>query len=165
MENHTAYIAVGSNIGERRLNCQNGIAALTASGKTSLKAQSGFYLTEPVDYTDQDWFVNWVVKMDTILDPYQLLDELKSVERNAGRTNDAVKFGPRVLDLDILFYDEWVLDSPKLIVPHPRMHKRRFVLKPICDIDPTLVHPVLKMDMRSLLDSLDDSGQKIIPYR
>ncbi len=165
MKNHTAYIAVGSNIGERRLNCQNGIASLTASGKTFLKAQSEFYLTEPVDYTDQDWFVNSVAKMDTILDPYQLLDELKSIELNAGRTVDAVKFGPRILDLDILFYDEWVSNSPDLIVPHPRMHKRRFVLKPICDIDPTLVHPVLKMDMRSLLDSLDDSGQKIIPYR
>ncbi|MFC1811366.1 2-amino-4-hydroxy-6-hydroxymethyldihydropteridine diphosphokinase [Thermodesulfobacteriota bacterium] len=165
MEIHTAYIAVGSNIGERRLNCQNGIAALTVSGKTFLKAQSEFYLTEPVDYTDQEWFVNSVVRIDTILDPYQLLDELKSIELNAGRTVDAVKFGPRVLDLDILFYDEWVSNSLKLIVPHPRMHKRRFVLKPICDIDPTLVHPVLKKDMRSLLDSLDDSGQKIIPYR
>ena len=165
MEIHTAYIAVGSNIGERRLNCQNGVTALTASGKTSLKAQSGFYLTEPVDYTDQDWFVNSVVRIDTILDPYQLLDELKSIELNAGRTVDAVKFGPRILDLDILFYDEWVANSLKLVVPHPRMHKRRFVLKPICDIDPTLVHPVLKKDMRSLLDSLDDSGQKIIQYR
>ena len=165
MEIHAAYIAVGSNIGERRLNCQNGIAALTASGKTFLKDQSEFYLTEPVDYTDQDWFVNSVVRIDTILDPYQLLDELKSIELNAGRTVDAVKFGPRILDLDILFYDEWVLDSPKLIVPHPRMDKRRFVLKPICDIDPTLVHPVLKKDMRSLLDSLDDIGQKTIPYR
>ena len=165
MEIHTAYIAVGSNIGERRLNCQNGIGALTASGKTFLKAQSEFYLTEPVDYTDQDWFVNSVVRIDTILDPYQLLDELKSIELNAGRTVDAVKFGPRILDLDILFYDEWVANSLKLVVPHPRMHKRRFVLKPICDIDPTLVHPVLKKDMRSLLDSLDDSGQKIIQYR
>ena len=106
-----------------------------------------------------------MVRIDTILDHYQLLDELKSIELNAGRTVDAVKFGPRILDLDILFYDEWVLDSPKLIVPHPRMDKRRFVLKPICDIDPTLVHPVLKKDMRSLLDSLDDIGQKTIPYR
>ena len=165
MEIHTAYIAVGSNIGDRRLNCQNGIAALTASGKTFLKDQSEFYLTEPVDFTDQDWFVNSVVKVDTILDPYQLLSELKSIEIDAGRTAGTVKFGPRILDLDILFYDEWVSNSLKLAVPHPRMHKRRFVLKPICDIDPTLVHPVLKKDMQSLLDSLDDSGQKIIPYR
>ena len=165
MNIHTAYIAVGSNIGDGRLNCQNGIAALTASGKTFLKDQSEFYLTEPVDYTDQDWFVNSVVKIDTVLDPFQLLSELRSIELDAGRTVDTVKFGPRILDLDILFYDEWISNSPKLTVPHPRMHKRRFVLKPICDIDPTLVHPVLKKDMRSLLDSLDDSGQKIIPYK
>ena len=165
MEKHTAYISAGSNIGNRLLNCQNSITALTESGTSFLKDLSDFYLTEPVGYLDQDWFINCVVKIETTLVPLQLLKELRTIETLAGRTDSGVKFGPRVLDLDILFYDDLVENSSGLVIPHPRMHKRRFVLQPICDIDPKLVHPVLKKDMQYLLDNLDDGGQKVVRYK
>ncbi len=159
---HSAYISVGSNLGDSLKNCKNGILALAESGQSTLKAQSSYYKTEPVDYKDQEWFINAVVLIGTTLDPYGLLNELNSIQLSAGRIKDAVRFGPRILDLDIIFYDDLIINSSDLIVPHPRMHKRRFVLKPICDINPELVHPILKKDMQSLLDSLTNSEQKVI---
>jgi 2-amino-4-hydroxy-6-hydroxymethyldihydropteridine diphosphokinase len=165
MENHTAYIGAGSNIGNKLINCQKGIDDLTISGKAVLKAQSQIYKTDPVDYTDQDWFVNFVVKIETFLDPFQLFNELKLIEHNTGRVDGAIRFGPRVLDLDIILYDDLVTNSSELIIPHPRMHKRRFVLRPICDIDPNIVHPVFKKDMQYLLDILEEDEQRIVEYR
>ena len=113
-------------------------------------------MTEPVDYINQDWFVNLVVKIETRFNPFRLLDKLKLIQSNAARNYDVERFGPRIIDLDIIMYDDFVINSPELIIPHARMHKRRFVLKPFCDIDPHIVHPVLKKDMQYLLDSLDD---------
>ena len=162
---HTAYIGAGSNIGDKLLNCKNGISALTNTQKAVEKAWSRFYKTEPVDYKNQDWFINVVVKVETTLAPFELLKALKSIERGAGRVDGSIRFGPRVLDLDIILYDDLVTNSSKLIVPHPRMHKRRFVLRPICDIDPTIVHPVLKKEMQALLDVLDKNEQRIVEYR
>jgi 2-amino-4-hydroxy-6-hydroxymethyldihydropteridine diphosphokinase len=127
--------------------------------------QSLVYQTEPVDYKDQDWFVNYVVKIETTLDPIALLDTLKLIEQDAGRTRDAVRFGPRLLDLDIILYDAMVVDTLKLVVPHPRMHKRRFVLKPICDIDPDIIHPVFHRTMQSLLEDLAAKDQRITEYK
>ncbi len=163
-QKHTVYISIGSNIGNKLKNCQNGIAALIKPGLSLLRKQSPFYSTEPVDYKKQDWFINVVIKIQSVFDPYQLLSEIKSIQQDAGRISDPVRYGPRVLDLDILLYDDLVINSSGLVIPHPRMHKRRFVLKPICDIDPKVVHPVLKKDMRHLLDNLGD-GQKILEYR
>ena len=164
MEKHIVYISVGSNIGDKLLNCQKGISALAESDTSIIIDQSNFYKTEPVDYTDQDWFINAVVKIETVLDPFQLLYELKTIEKNAGRIENQIRYGPRILDLDIIFYDDIIINSSKLIIPHHRMHKRRFILKPICDIDPKLVHPVLKMDMQYLLDNLNDKEQGVLQY-
>ena len=165
MANHTAYIGAGSNIGNKLLNCQNGIDSLIKSGKAVLKDQSRFYKTEPVDYKAQDWFINFVVKIETALDPFQLLKILKSIERDAGRVCDSVRFGPRILDLDIIFFDDRVISSSTLVIPHPRMHKRRFVLKPICDIDSKIIHPVLMKDVQHLLDVLNENEQGIVEYQ
>lgn len=164
MENHTAYICAGSNLGNKLLNCQKGIDALTESGVSILKDRSPFYKTDPVDYQDQDWFVNVVVKIQTALDPFQLLDQLLAIEQKLGRTRTPVKFGPRILDMDIIFYDDRVTNTSRLVIPHPRMHKRRFVLQPICDIDPTIVHPVIKKNVKYLLDHLGQDGQRIVEY-
>jgi len=164
MGKHTAYISVGSNIGDKLLNCQKGISALTESDKSIIIGQSNFYKTEPVDYTDQDWFVNSVVKIETTLDPFQLLYALKTIEKNAGRAEDRIRYGPRILDLDIIFYDDIIINSSNLIIPHYRMHKRRFILKPVCDINSKLVHPVLKMDMQYFLNNLDDKEQGVVQY-
>ena len=164
IKNHTAYIGAGSNIGNKFLNCKQGIDALIKSGEITLKAQSRFYRTEPVGFKDQDWFINVVVKIETNLDPFQLLNELKSIERDAGRVHNPIKFGPRILDLDIIFYDDLVINSSGLIIPHPRMHKRRFVIRPFCDINPKIVHPLLKKDMQYLLDDLNENEQRIVEY-
>jgi len=165
MEKHTAYISAGSNIGDKLLNCRNGITALTESGATAIKAWSRFYKTSPVDFREQDWFVNAAVKIETELDPFELLKDMNSIQVRAGRTCNPVRFGPRILDLDIILYDNVVVDLPGLTIPHPRMHKRRFVLKPLCDIDPAVIHPVFKKALKDLLDSLDDDEQTVIEYR
>jgi 2-amino-4-hydroxy-6-hydroxymethyldihydropteridine diphosphokinase len=162
---HTAYICVGSNLGDKLENCRRGVAELVDDEGSRLVDQSPIYRTEPVDYADQDWFVNYVVKIATILEPLALLDKLKSIEHHAGRRRDSVRFGPRVLDLDIILYDDIVMDLPQLVIPHPRMHKRRFVLKPVCDIDPNINHPVLHCTMQSLLEKTDKDGQRIAEYK
>ena len=162
---HIAYISAGSNMGDRLQNCRNGIEALTEAGNSRILAQSRVYATEPVDYKDQDWFVNLMVKMETALDPFQLLDRIESIQRAAGRLRDPIRFGPRILDLDIILYDDLIIESERLTVPHPRMHKRRFVLRPICDIDPAIIHPVLKQEMQFLLKRLGEEEQKVFEYK
>ena len=163
-EFHTAFICVGSNLGNKLQNCRRGVAELSRSETSRLTDQSPVYQTEPVDYKDQDWFINYVVKIETILEPLFLLDQLTVIEHQAGRTRDAVRFGPRFLDLDIIFYDEMVMNHPRLVIPHPRMHKRRFVLKPVCDIDPNINHPVLDCTVQSLLEDIDETGQRLTEY-
>lgn len=164
MEFHTVYICVGSNLGNKLENCRQGVAALIQDRSARLIDSSPVYQTEPVDYRDQDWFINYVVKIETLLDPLDLLHRLKSIERTVGRTQNSVRFGPRVLDMDIIFYDELVMEHRMLVIPHPRMYKRRFVLKPLCDIDPRIFHPILKRTVQSLLEELDKTGQRITVF-
>ena len=163
--NHTVYICVGSNIGNKLKNCIKGVYALTKSGSVTLNNQSPFYKTDPVDYFYQDWFINYVIKIETSFDPFELLTTLKTIQRDAGRIRDVIRFGPRILDMDIILFDNVIINSPVLTIPHPRMHKRRFVLKPICDIDPEIIHPVFKKNMKYLLDGLDDEKQGIAEYK
>jgi 2-amino-4-hydroxy-6-hydroxymethyldihydropteridine diphosphokinase len=159
--NHIAYLSVGSNIGDKIGNCRFGIRALCASGESRVLRQSGFYRTSPVDYEDQDWFVNAAVKIETKLSPRGLLKAVQEIQARGGRKPNIIRFGPRVLDLDIIFYDAVVMNTEGLKIPHPRMHKRRFVLQPICDIDPSIMHPILQKDMQALLNELKDSAQVI----
>jgi len=161
---HTAFISIGSNMGNKVQNCQFGIDALIRSGYNVLRGQSRFYLTEPTEYPKQEWFVNVAVKIETELDPTGLLRRLQTIEAEAGRSPGGVRFGPRILDMDIILYDDLVMETPDLVIPHSRMHKRRFVLQPVCDIDSTVVHPVLKTQVGKLLDQLDHTEQRIIVY-
>lgn len=165
MKGHAVYICVGSNIGNKLENCKKGVAALIRSGSVMLKAQSPCYKTDPVDYMDQDWFINYAIKIETSLNPFELLNRLKSIQQDAGRTNDTIRFGPRTLDMDIILFGNVVINSKDLIIPHPRMHKRRFVLKPVCDIDADIVHPVFKKNMKYLLEHLNDGEQGIEEYK
>jgi 2-amino-4-hydroxy-6-hydroxymethyldihydropteridine diphosphokinase len=164
-DNHVAFISVGSNLGDKLGNCRRGVEALASDGRVRILAQSRVYRTEPVDYTDQGWFINRVVKIGTDLGPLPLLERLQGVQQALGRTAPAVRFGPRVLDLDILLYDRLVFDDPRLSIPHPRMHARRFVLRPLCDIDPDVVHPVLGKSARALLLELGGEGQEVVEYQ
>lgn len=163
-KDHTAFISIGSNMGDKPAYCKTAVLNLEKSGASAVAGKSPFYRTEPVDYEDQDWFVNAVVKIKTGLSPYELLDEINSIEILAGRVRNNIRFGPRTLDMDIIFYDNLILNSERLTLPHPRMHKRRFVLQPLCDIDSNIVHPVLKTDVKTLLTKLDDNEQKIVLY-
>ncbi|BBO88992.1 2-amino-4-hydroxy-6-hydroxymethyldihydropteridine diphosphokinase [Desulfosarcina ovata] len=160
---HTVLISVGSNLGDKLDNCLQGITALTKGGLARLEGVSRFYRTSPVDYTDQDWFVNAAVKITTNLAPPDLLRHLLAIQQQMGRKSGGIRFGPRVLDLDILLIGDRVMRSPDLEIPHPRMHKRAFVLQPICDIDPAVIHPVLGRSVADLLNALDDADQQIVP--
>jgi len=162
---YPAYISIGSNMGQRMVNCRRGIDSLVTDGQSVLAATSAFYRTSPVDYMDQEWFVNAVVKIETALEPIDLLDLLGNIEKVAGRVRNPIRFGPRVLDMDIILYADYVMESERLTIPHPRMHKRRFVLQPICDIDATIKHPILGQDMRTLLDRLGDEDQKVVEIK
>jgi 2-amino-4-hydroxy-6-hydroxymethyldihydropteridine diphosphokinase len=124
---------------------------------------SPFYRTAPVDYLDQDWFVNAALQLEITLAPTELLAAIQLIQRQAGRLKDPIRFGPRIIDLDIIFYDTLIINSPELVIPHPRMHKRRFVLQPICDIDPAFVHPVFQKEIQTLLRQLPDETQRVEP--
>jgi 2-amino-4-hydroxy-6-hydroxymethyldihydropteridine diphosphokinase len=161
---HTVYISIGSNIGKPEENCRKGISALRKTNGIQLKKMSKFYETEPVDYKDQAWFINAVVEIKTILDPIKLFNYLKLIEKKIGRSENSIRFGPRILDLDIIFFDDVVMETPDLVIPHPRMDERHFVLKPLCDINPNLVHPVLQKTIKDLLGNITKKGQRIKEY-
>lgn len=160
---HLVYVSIGSNLGDKPLNCRSGIEAVSRLEGCRVTARSRFFRTSPVDYLDQDWFVNAVIRVETTFSPAAFLERLQSIQAQAGRTRSLIRFGPRELDLDIIFYDDVVLDTPSLSIPHPRMHKRRFVLEPLCDIDPGIIHPVLQVDISTLLGRIDDPDQEIYP--
>ncbi|MFZ1987084.1 MAG: 2-amino-4-hydroxy-6-hydroxymethyldihydropteridine diphosphokinase [Desulfatitalea sp.] len=164
MDLHWAYLSIGSNLGDRLQNCCRGIAALCADSSIELLARSPFYETAPVDYKDQGWFLNAALKIQTARAPLDLLACMQAVQTAVGRKDGGARFGPRILDLDIIFYEALVMNTPELTIPHSRMHKRRFVLQPMCDIDPLAVHPVLGRNVKSLLKQLTADDQTLRPF-
>lgn len=155
MKEHIVYLALGSNVGDRLTNLKEAIAALTP--QMDVKAKSQVYETPPWGYADQPKFLNQVVRAKTYLAPEPLLKHLKRVEVALGR-KESFPNGPRLIDLDILFYDDLVLYSPALTIPHPRLHERAFVLLPLMDLDPELVHPIHKKSVREMLASCNLEG-------
>jgi len=151
---HTAWIGFGSNLGDKIANCRFGLARMMESRVALSGVVSRRYRTEPMHVLDQDWFVNGVVRIETDLDPDCLLRALQDIQRMAGRKEGGIRFGPRILDLDILFFDDGIFRTDRLIIPHPRLHERRFVLQPACDIDPYWVHPVIGSDLQTLLSQV-----------
>ncbi|NOY68684.1 MAG: 2-amino-4-hydroxy-6-hydroxymethyldihydropteridine diphosphokinase [Deltaproteobacteria bacterium] len=160
---NTAYISAGSNLGDRIENIQRGAGALTRSGDVDIRARAGYYSTAPMDYADQPWFVNTAFAITTRLSPDMLLLHLKKAEQVMGRKTGGIRFGPRILDFDIIFYNDLIIDTRKLVIPHPRMHRRGFVLHPLSDICPDFVHPVLGMTVNTLLSGLDESSGECVP--
>jgi 2-amino-4-hydroxy-6-hydroxymethyldihydropteridine diphosphokinase len=158
-----AYIGAGSNTGDGLANCRGGIAALGRQPLVTVDECSRFYRTAPMEYADQPWFTNAVFRIQTPASPPALLKILKSVEQDAGRERSDIRFGPRVLDFDVILFNDDIIDTPDLIVPHPRMHQREFVLRPLCDLSPDLVHPVLKTTMRRLLEDAVSPQYPCIP--
>ncbi len=150
---HIAYIGIGSNLGDRVKQCERAISEILKIDHHKLLARSSFFETQPVGYTSQDWFVNAVIKIETDLEPFDLLKTLKTIESKLGRVK-TFQWGPRLIDLDILFYDEIEIETEELRIPHPLLHERRFVLIPLAEIDPGLIHPVLKKSVQELLENL-----------
>lgn len=147
-----AYIGTGSNIGDGLANSRAGIVTLGGYPSVTVEECSHFYRTAPMEYADQPWFVNGVFRIRTDMSAFALLEALKAVEVDAGRDLSGIRFGPRVLDFDIIFFNNQVIDTKELVIPHPRMHRREFVLRPLCDLSPDLIHPVLKKNIRRLLE-------------
>jgi 2-amino-4-hydroxy-6-hydroxymethyldihydropteridine diphosphokinase len=135
-----AYIALGANLGDRAATLRAAIERLGALGV--VEAVSPFFDTAPVGYTEQPRFLNAAARLRTDLPPRDLLHELLEIEASLGRVR-TIRWGPRVIDLDLLLYDDMVIDEPDLVVPHPRLHERRFVLEPLAALAPDLTHPVL----------------------
>jgi 2-amino-4-hydroxy-6-hydroxymethyldihydropteridine diphosphokinase len=154
----TAYIGIGSNLGDREENCAKALALLGQKGIKIMKPSS-MIETEPWGVREQPKFMNMAIEVITDLLPYQLLRKLKEVEAELGRTETA-RWGPRIIDLDILFYNNTVMSSPELEIPHPHMHEREFVLMPLCEIAPDKIHPVLKKSVQEMLSELYLSDQK-----
>jgi len=151
------YLALGTNLGHRLANLRAAVAALPPA--VSVLAQSPVYETPPWGVAGQPAFLNMALKGETHLAPLALLAYLKQLETQLGRIS-SIRYGPRLIDLDILFYDDLVLDTPELTIPHPRLHERAFVLVPLADLAPALVHPALGKPVSRLLEGVDANGVK-----
>ncbi len=154
------YLSTGSNLGNREQNLASALAAL--SDLLTVMAVSSLYETEPWGYADQPAFLNQVIAGTTPLDPPAIHALIKHIETGLGR-EPTFRYGPRLIDIDILSIGSLVLDTLELVIPHPRMLERAFVLVPLAEVAPGWVHPVLHLDIKSLLEKVDASGVKLYP--
>lgn len=150
------YIAAGSNLGDKEETLKEAIDKIDKRKDCVVTKVSNFYTTDPVGYEDQDQFVNCVFEINTLQTPSELMDTLLEVEKDFKRER-IIRWGPRTLDLDIIFYDDIISYDEHILIPHPRAHERQFVMKPMCDINPYYVHPIYRkrvMDISSELGEL-----------
>ncbi len=159
MTSTICYIGIGSNLGNALQNCKDAIESISRVNEIELIRNSSFYKTQPVGIECQNWFVNAVAEIKTTLLAYDLLFVLQTVENAMGRKKET-KGGPRIIDLDLLFYGQDVIDEVDLTVPHPEIHKRRFVLEPLGEIASYFIHPAFGISIRGLKNRLQD--QKIV---
>ena len=154
----TVYLSLGSNLGDRQSNLRNAIGRLLELG--DVVEVSSLYETEPVEVTDQPWFLNCAVAVRTELLPREFLAGILAIEKSMGRVRTQPK-GPRVIDIDILLFGQQTINTPELTVPHPAMAERRFVLVPLAEIAPEVVHPTTQESIRELLSKLPEDGAKV----
>jgi 2-amino-4-hydroxy-6-hydroxymethyldihydropteridine diphosphokinase len=152
---NTAYIALGSNIEDRFYYLYQAVRSLDQHPEITVTATSSIYETEPVGYTNQDAFLNMVIKVNTHLSPLELFKVIQNIEQENGRKRE-IKWGPRTLDLDILLYNQENIETEHLTVPHPRMMERAFVLVPLCEIDCNVKIPIVEKPVHVLIDELQD---------
>lgn len=160
-----AFIGLGSNLGQREDFIARAIVSLAEAPGVALCRRAGLYETEPVGMQGQPWFLNTVVEIETDLTPYELLSLCKQIERSVGR-QERERYSSREIDVDILLYDELVVNEPDLQIPHAQLHRRRFVLVPLAEIAPEQSHPVFQRTIIELLNDLESSGdpKEVMPY-
>jgi 2-amino-4-hydroxy-6-hydroxymethyldihydropteridine diphosphokinase len=154
----TVFIGFGSNVGNRPDYCDRAVTLLSLLPHSEVLGVSPLYETEPISdhaHPGEGWFLNGVVQLQTDITPRSLITVCREIERSLGR-DEGDRKGPRTLDLDILFYGQRVIEDPDLIIPHPRLHQRRFVLAPLADLAPAWEHPVLHQTIAQLLDESAD---------
>jgi len=152
------FIGVGSNLNNPAERCLEAVSNLDSVSGIKVLRRSSLYRTEPVGFTEQDWFVNAVAEIRTVLNPRELLKALQEVEDGMGRVRGP-KWGPRVIDLDVLLYGQEVILDVDLVIPHPLLHKRRFVLEPLCELASYAIHPAFGVSIHGLMDRLDDESR------
>ena len=157
---HIAYIGIGSNLGDKLSQCEKAVSEILRIDRHRLLAKSSLFKTQPIGYTSQDWFVNAVLKIETDLEAPELFRKLKGIESHLGRV-ETFRWGPRTIDLDILFFDNVEIRTEELQIPHPRIQERQFVLVPLAEIDQNFVHPVLKKTIRELLNDSKKEDQGV----
>ncbi len=155
---HTAYIGIGSNLDSPAGNCLTADQRLSEHPAITVVARSSLYQSEPFGKTDQGWFVNSVAQIKTSLSPDELLQACLTIEQEMGRTRNE-KWGPRIIDLDILFYDDLIIQQEGLEIPHPGIPERSFVLAPMNEIAPDFIHPKLKKTIETLLQEIPNPQQ------
>jgi 2-amino-4-hydroxy-6-hydroxymethyldihydropteridine diphosphokinase len=155
---HIAYIGIGSNLGDKFHFYEKAISEILKTDCHKLLAKSSLFKTQPIGYTIQDWFINGVIKIETDLEAHELLRTLKTIESQLGRSK-TIRWGPRTIDLDILFFDDVEIHTEELQIPHPLIQDRQFVLIPLAEIDRNLIHPILKKTVQEVLENLkEDQG-------
>ena len=155
-----AYIGIGSNMGSPLANCQEALTRLEDHAGISVIGQSSFYETEPIGILEQNWFINAAAQVSTGLEPVSLLEALLEIEIAMGRIRTE-KWGPRIIDLDLLLYEDEVIQTPRLEIPHPEMNGRRFVLAPLNELAPDQVHPLAGKTIQQLLSELPEDNQVV----
>ena len=153
----SAYLSLGSNLGDRAANLRQALEYLATAGVAAVR-RSSIYETEPQDLREQPWFLNQVVEVKTALSAPELLARIREIERELGRQRMIAK-GPRTIDIDILFYGDAILDTPELQIPHPRLAERRFVLQPLAELAPDLRHPKTNRTVSEMLATIE--GQTV----
>lgn len=151
------YLSLGSNLGKRKKNLREAIRFLGENSNIKIKRISSFYETEPIG-PPQPKYINAAIELETELNPFAILFECKKIEGILGREPSSEKWGPRPIDLDILLYNDEIINESDLVIPHPLMHKRKFVLKPLAEIAPEVIHPMLNKRIKKLLQ--DETHKK-----
>ncbi|MBI5011004.1 MAG: 2-amino-4-hydroxy-6-hydroxymethyldihydropteridine diphosphokinase [Bacteroidia bacterium] len=156
----TAFLGIGSNLGDRTGNLRHAVNMIREVTGTSLR-ESSFYLTEPWGFSSDTSFLNMVVGINTSLDPGALLSAILEIEVSMGRIRSKSRYSSRVIDIDILLFGDLVINEEQLQIPHPHLHERKFVLVPLAEIAPDFIHPVFKKTVLSLLESCSDQSSVI----